>query len=212
MHYVTISMRGSAADINCLHALIVSAVHVNNTTHGASPIAIAFPEYREGVQTSAKPNSYGEEQRAVRLRNGFLGRSMRLFGVAEQLTIVLAQLPCLADSPDMAVGKVEPVPSTAQYCAFMRHKGMAKMTPSRLRRTISRQNSKLSDAELEQCFAEQQRRAMATTLPNVGIKSLTTGSQFSIFVERRTDVTASAFAPDSYGLSRPSQVCALPVF
>jgi len=219
LHFTTISMPRDASGIYDIHARLVSVVHDYNTSPLLDRIAIAFPNYREGISTDTSDAAdYGEEQRLVRLRKGFLGQSIRLFGTEEGLRAVLdaPQARFLHETFDLEVISPTRVPDTQHFGCYVAHKGLTKLTPSRLRRAIRRQAwmrdpKCLTPDQLEQRQAEKNRRAKSTRLPYVGVHSRSTGSMFSIFIERQNSHTLR-FAPNSYGFSSKHDLCSLPVF
>ena len=229
LHHLTITMSGlHGSEIHDAHAVIVSVVHHHNASHimpdnkpdYQNRVAIAFPEYREGVETDAsKASSYGEEQRLVRARKGFMGRVIRLFGEAHHLQSILTHPDCafLNDTPGIIVDTVSVVPQSVGCVAFQRRKGMTNATPSRLRRAMERQKigkslSNLTACQMERLFRNKQQAARKDSrFPNVSVWSVSNGSQFSVFIER-TETDVLRFAPDGYGFSSNTEVCSLPVF
>jgi CRISPR-associated endoribonuclease Cas6/Csy4 subtype I-F len=219
LHFTTISLQRDLSGIHDVHARLVSVVHDYNTSPFLDRIAIAFPHYREGISTdTSDAEDYGEEQRLIRLRKGFLGQSIRLFGTADGLRAVLdvPQAQFLHETPDLVVTAPTRVPDVQHFGCYVAHKGLTNLTPSRLRRAIRRQAwlrdpKCLTPAQLEQRQADKNQRAKSTRLPYVGVRSRSNGSMFSIFIERQNSPTLR-FAPNSFGFSSKHELCSLPVF
>jgi hypothetical protein len=220
LSFMTVLMSGlTHGECYDVQRTIVRLVHNHNTDHDMR-VAIAYPDYRLGIQTDVtNAESYGEEQRLIRLRKGFLGHSAQLFGCASALDAIHARCQSMALG-DISGITIEPpmvAPTGSRYVTYKAHKGLTKMTPSRLRRAIRRRawehDAKcLTPDQLERKYVEGQRRARATThLPNLGIYSRTTEQVFSIFIER-LPAAEMKFAPNAYGFSTSTTACSLPVF
>ena len=217
LRFVAVSMTGfTLAECYDLHRCVLRVVHDHNTVNLGDRVALAYPDYRLGITTDAtSATNYGEEQRLIGLRKGSLGRSVCVFGLEPALREITDTLAVpLGDIAGVTIGQPALAPTGGRYVVYTAHKGMANMTPSRLRRAIRRRAWErdptcLTPPQLERKQIECQKQMRDTPLPNITVQSRSNGQTFSIFVKwNYTD--ALCFNPNSFGLSTVTQPCAIP--